>query len=571
MSNQDKVPADVSENGFGNKIQARVYSVAGMALVSICLALVVISTWDDWTAGARVGLAMATAAGIAVLGQLLRGTRLGWLGVCLLTSGYSLGYFFAFSSHYITGLDVFADPVHAWLAMLGVAGALTLHGFWNRTLAWFGVPGTLLMGSFVIVLALLHPGRLILGPIALEMSVAGSIGGLVWSALLSRLYKRQLSYFEGAERTLEQKALWWVYRIAHELYFVAAAVSGLALPFFCKVPESMPFWWAMEGLLLLAIMWKEGSLFKVIVVGVIHGGAVGILLEMLNPANVIGVPSDLALAAVPAILLLTGLVYRLFSGSKFSAIKHDDAVWAHRVYMAAGLVLSTAMVFYRLGAWNGYPVLLAMMLGLHLLSLALKDVLVHRVLYPFTVMTLIVYGIHVMWWSPVVMGATTLVLFAMSFLYGRIALRNGWPQSDWEKALYGSWYSQTANDWVRGYPMVVEKEEAVCLECVTGFLAYVALASGLAVLLPGWEMAAAWAAAAVFATAYGLVSNKVGHLIAGGTLLVMAVVRVVALDLILKHSTLDEVKIASGAVGVCLLVCAALQALKRLKLNGGKL
>lgn len=566
MADQNASSSAGANDGFGYKIASRVASVAGIALVSIYLALTVISSWGDWGSASRLALASGTAIGVAALGQLLSKTRVNWLGICFLTSGYSLAYFFAYSSHHIEGLNVFSDPVHSWLAMMGVAALLTAHGLWNRTLAWFSVPATLLMGCFVGFLALRHPGRLVLGSFAVEMSVAASVAGVVWCALLSVVYKWRES--KARNNSTEEVALSWLHFIAHEAYFVLAAVSAIALPFFCKVPDSMPFWWALEALVLLGLSWREGSIFKLVFVAAMHLGSIVTMLVLFNSNNQFGVaPSALTIGGLPVVLLLCAAAYRLLSRDSLSNMAQLMALIMHRAYLGAGLGLGAFASFYLLGAWGAYPILLGAGLVLHISGIALKDILLHRIGYVAMVLALGVYAFQPSNWNPLMLAVTTSSLFFLSMMYRRIALKGGWDQGDgWPKAF---WYYDWSGQYrTTVYPRTVTVDEANVMHPWCDILAYLTLTVGLGVLMPGWTMALGWSIVALVVTGWGIVRDQDQHVWAGGLLLAVSAIRVFGLDLIMKHSNLADAKIACGVVGVVFLLCAAMHAWKRIRLNG---
>lgn len=563
MSNQQSN----ADNGFEYKIMARLFSVVGIAVIAIYLALTVVTSWGGWTSESRLSLGCATTIGALALGHLLRRTRVSWLGICFTTAGYALGYFFSFAAHYIDGLNVLSDPVHSWLAMLAVALALTLHGIAHRMLSWFAVPATLLMGGLVTYLSLAHPGSLVIGSYSIEMSVAGSIGGLLWSALMTLIYRTQCRRYQTRQNE-ETQALYWVYRIAHELYFVTAALSAMALVFFCKLPANMPFVWALEGLFLLVLTWKEGSNFKVSVVAAMQGAATVLLFSMLNPNNFFGAPSTLSMLGVPCILLLVSALSRLVCTERWTGLHHQSAVLMHRLYGVAGLATGTFFAFWVFHAWGAVPILLCAYAVLVLVSLAFGDILAHRLSYAYFLLTVAVYAFCYGSWNWPMLIALVAVFFAASALYWRVFALGGWKQSDWELALVWKEWNGYANGYTTVVPKVVEKEEAYFLTHATAVIAYLALTVGLGVLLPGWGMACGWAVAAVFATAAGLGWDKVGHIAVGGALLALAILRVFILDLIMAHSPLVESKIAFGIIGVCFLVCASLHAWKRVRLNG---
>lgn len=547
-----------NNNGLGNKILARILSVGGIALVSLWLGILITQNWDAWPAGVRLALGFGLAVGLGGLGEYLRGSRWGWLGTCFLVSGYAMGYFFSYAAHYVDLLQVLPNPVHSWLLMTGLAGLCTLHSRWNRTLAWFAAPGVLAMAGHVLYRGLLQPGNVDIGGWEFHLSTAASIGSVLWCTILTMFYKHQEKAL-GKPQGDEEEARWWLYRISHELYFVLAAASALAVPFFCDVLDQLPFCWALEGALLLALSWREGAVFKHLVVWAMFVGAGFLGYTQLSA----GTATGLSCATLSAVALLCGITYRL--RWQTSAMTKELSIAGYCILTYGGLLVGTVSAFWLLG-WSALPWIVSMWCAIFLMGVGFRDVLMYRLFYPYSLMTLGFFFCSAGSWSAALVVVMALLLFGLSRVYERIFELNGWMQDEnYLLAWPIQTYDAARGGWYWKYE-VMAKEESHFMACIAGGLAHLTVFAGVIAVMPGSLMAIGWSIASVVLTAYGLLRGRIPHWVAALIPLGAAVVRLFMHDF--SHLTQNDFNIGFAVTGICFLLVAAMHSAHAKLLSG---
>lgn len=548
------MPDNTKSNGFEKMILARILSVGGIAIVSLWIGILITQNWDAWSGPARISLGFGVAVALGALGEYLRGTRVSWLGTCFLVSGYAMAYFFSYAAHYVEPLQVFADPMTSWLLMTLVAVICTVHSMWNRTLAWFAAPGVLAMAGHVLYRGLTQSGSIDFGGLELQLSAVASIGSVIWCTILTLFYKQREKAI-GTPQGEEEKAQWWLYRISHELYFLLAAASAVALPFFCQVVDQLPLCWAVEGAILLALSWREGAVFKHVVVIAMYIGA-GVLLHTQLQA---GTATGLSCFALATVAIASGIAYRTLY--KRSAMPKDLSILGYCITTYGGLIVGTVSAFWLL-SWDALPWIVALWASIFLMGVGFRDVAMYRLFYPYSVMTLGFFAVAPSMWTFGLVGILALALFGLSRLYERINELGGWMQ---DEEYLKAWPNQVyRNGWSYNYE-VVNVDEAKGLSVIAGILAHVVVLAGVGVLMPGHLMAIGWSLAAVALTAYGLASDRIGHWAGALVPLVFALGRLLIHDL--GHLSTNHFNIGFAVTGVCFLAIAAMHAYTHRQLN----
>lgn len=495
-------------SGLEFKIVGRVLNTLGVIFLSICVALAA-SLYEDLPTLQRTIMGLSFAAFMVLAGEFLsRRLSSNWFPLTLMSSGYALAYFFIYATYYVPGLHVLPDPYACWVLgpVLGLIG--TWHGTVNRSLRWFASLFTLLVGGHAMYQALSSSAVLVLFGGELKVQALACFASTIYAAGLSALYKRFELKHKWSEDSLEESADWLVNRVLHEVYFVLAAVSAMALPIFLSSFEQAPIWWSIEAPILLALNWRSGNILKHVTVGGVWVAAAGCMLSSALLHDF--VLSELLFVAVSGIGM--GLSYRMLS----STFKHEHKVAAYCLYTYAALAVSLlAPYLFAGGIWDAMPYWMVESLLLCGLGLALRDANVHRAGTLAGLASLALFAIQWQSWNWALVVPVVAFSYALSIAYARIRHQGGWKQTDFLP--FGG--------------ETVSVELASKLETLWSWVGASTLIAASYLLLDKEQVVLYWSVEALALIALGFVVSKLGFRLQGLAAFALATAKLVVLDM----------------------------------------
>lgn len=297
-------------------ILGRVLLTAGVASLSVGAAIGA-AIREDIGALPRTILGVIISAAMVMAGELISQRsqkrdvedwryKLGiWASTNLMSAGYFLAYFFVYSMYYVPGLHMLETPYLSWLMAPALAAVATWHASRNRSMRWVTPVYTLLLTGHASYHALSSTAVISLGSLSVQVSALGCVLGAIWCAGLSRVYERFTARYTWGN-TFEDSADYLLNRVAHEAYFVFAALNAMALPLVLGNFAQAPLWWSFIAPALLALSWRTGNWYKHSVVALIWVAAAATLLSN-SYHNVVALP---VLLSVPLSGCAMGLCYR---------------------------------------------------------------------------------------------------------------------------------------------------------------------------------------------------------------------------------------------------------------------
>lgn len=414
-------------NGLELKIIGRVLNTTGVVFLAIAVALAA-AVYDNIPAFERTAFGLVIAALMVVVGEVLsRRLQNSWFPTTMMSSGYSLAYFFVYATYYVAGLQVFSEPYLCWTLgpALGLIG--TWHGTRNKSMRWFANAFTLTVTGHALFQAISSGGVVTLADMTVKVAAIGCLAGMAWCAALSALYKRfELRQSYDSAANWEEKLDWIVNRGAHELYFALSAANAMALPLFLSSFSDAPLWWALQAPILLAISWRSGNFIKHALVAMMWGAsAVTLLSNALGQS--LDVPAFLAVLASAAAM---GNAYRfvrspLASGSKVSG---------YCFYMYAGMGIALVSPYLQFGFTDSMYYWLFEAMVLCGLGMALRDRILHAAGCIAAFVGILLFGMHYNTWTWQVVVPMVAASYALSVGYSHIIKKGGWAQSDFLSA-----------------------------------------------------------------------------------------------------------------------------------------
>jgi hypothetical protein len=514
--------ADPAVPRLADRVAGRLLNSAGIAALCAACAIVC-GVMLPTTGRTATGLLLALSAIIA--GELLSRSRdalANWSGNSALGAGYLLAAFFALATFYVPELPAYATPYCSWALELSVAALAAVHLSRHRLLSWAALPFTLALGAHAFGNALSSHEQVQIASLALPLAGLASVLALLWLSALSAYYKK----LELRESAREAALIALAYRIAHEGYFVLAALNAIALPHFFNSLDYAPLWWSVETPVLLAISWRSRSFLKQAVVMGIWLLSAGLLLTgKMNVALVYQM-------AVPVSGLAMAACYRFLQ----SDWVHWQKVTGYAVYLYGSAALALALPAVQLGVHDAFPYLITQTAVLLAAALLLKDGLLQRLGVLAALGSLALFGSQYKEWNYLTPAAVVIGCYTFSLIYGKIRSMGGLRNSDFVP-MGASSYS-------------ISTFEAQWLERGAGAAGYFSLLAASYFLMSTPYNTVAWAIEALLLIGFGFATDKVGHRFSGVVAIFAACAKLWILDL---SGASDGVRTAVGfaAFGVC--------------------
>lgn len=506
------------------KLGGRALNTVGVAFAAISATLFASATLP---AMERTSVGLLFAAVMLAVGEFMshRSKSAGyWFATSLCAAAYGTAAFFAHATYYVAGLSTLSSPELCWGLELGLGLIVTVHASRNHWLRWFSVPFTLLATADVLFHSLSSDGTYTVAGMTFKVAAAASVISVIYLAALSAIYK-QLEQRFSDDKQVFAVASRWMYRVAHEGYFLFTACSALALPKFCGSMDYAPVWWALETPILLAICWRSNSFFKHALVMTIWGLSAALLL--VNKMEL----DPIVRMAVPLSGFAMAMAYRYLQ----SSWQHWQKLTGYAVYLYGAVVVALVVPFFQLGVKEALPYFLvesALLVGL---AFALSDRLLQRAA---ALVGLAALGLFAARWQEWTVPFTSMVVigsYSASLLYGYIKSKGGWANSDFSVA--------------RGEQSLSAKE-AGWLEIGSGVAGYLTLLGGSYLLIANPFNTISWGVEAFVLIAFGFLTGKVGHRFSGLVALTLASAKLTIIDLS-GAGSLMRTLVSFGAVGIC--------------------
>jgi hypothetical protein len=173
------------------RVVGRVLNTLGVVFLSICVALSA-ALYEDLSSITRTGIGIAIAIGMILGGEVLSRRKQAnwWFPTTLMSAGYALAYFFAYSTYYVPNLRMLENPYVTWGLGLILGAAGTYHGSTNKHLRWFTSAFTLMVTGHALYHALTSAAVVSLFGLDIKVAAIGCFVGMIWCAGLSSIYKR---------------------------------------------------------------------------------------------------------------------------------------------------------------------------------------------------------------------------------------------------------------------------------------------------------------------------------------------------------------------------------------------
>jgi hypothetical protein len=476
------------------KIVGRVLNTLGVVFLSICVALSA-ALYEDLSSFVRTAVGLAIAAGMVVGGQALSRRRESnwWFPTTLMSAGYALAYFFAYSTYYVPNLRMLDSPYLTWGLGLALGAIGTWHGSTNKQLRWFTSCFTLMVTGHATFHALSSAAVISVGGLSVQVAAVACFVGMIWCAALSSVYKRFELRYNWPGANTEEAANWLLHRVLHEAYFVFAALNAMALPLFLSSFEQAPIWWSVQAPILLAISWRSGNYFKHGVVGAIWAAAVVTLIGTALRHNI-----NLAvLVAVPVSGLSIGLAYRFVK----SAWAQNLKVAGYCGYLYAAIAVAIVAPYLHAGnVWDAMPYWMIQSLVLCGLGLALRDRIVHNAGCIAGAAALVLFGIQFNTWNWGLVVPVVVASYSLSVAYSRIRRAGGWKENDFLPF---------------GVEQTVSAEGAEKLENLWSWVGCLTLFASSFLLLNESATVVCWAVEALTLVVLGFIAQKMGFRLQG--------------------------------------------------------
>lgn len=505
---------------LAQRVEGRLLNSAGIAALCAAAAIACAALLPV-TGRTATGILLALAA--VFIGELLSRSRdelASWSGNSALGAGYLLASFFALASFYVPELPAFTTPYTCWAIELAIAALASWHLSKRQMLRWAGLPFTLGLSVHAFGNALLSQQHAQFGSLVLPLCGIASVLAMLWLSALSAFYKK----LELRESEKSPAAI--AYRVAHEAYFVLAALNAIALPHFFNSLQYAPLWWAIETPVLLAISWQSRSFLK---------QAVVMGLWLLSAALLLIGKMDFTLLyqmAVPASGLAMAASYRFLQSDWLRWQKLSG--YAVYLYGSAALVLALPAV--QLGVYDAFPYLIGSSGILLAAALLLKDGVLQRLGVLAASASLALFGSRFKEWDYLTPAAVVLGCYGFSLIYGRIRTQGGLKNSEFvplPATSYG-----------------ISAFEAQWLERGAGAAGYLSLLAASYFLLSPPYNTVSWAVEALLLIVFGFATDRVGHRFSGIVAIFAACAKLWVLDL---SGASDGIRTAVGfaAFGVC--------------------
>ena len=414
-------------------IVGRVLLTTGVASLSVGAAIGA-ALWQDIGALPRTILGVAISAVMVIAGELVSQRskkhdseswryKLGeWASTNLMSAGYFLAYFFVYSMYYVPGLHMLETPYLSWLMGPVLAAVATWHGSRNRSMRWVTPVYTLLITGHASYHALTSTAVLTLGGFSVQVAAIGCVLGAIWCATLSRVYERFTARYNWG-KTFEESADYLLNRVAHEVYFVFAALNAMALPVVLGNFEQAPLWWSLIAPALLALSWRTGNWYKHSVVALIWVAAAATLLSN-SYHNLVALP---VLLSVPLSGAAMGLCYRYRQSAMAQMLKLSG----YCAYLYAAIVVALLVPFLQFGnVWDTMPFWMIESLVICGMGLALRDRIVHFTGAIVSLGALVIFGMQWHTWTWGLAGPVIACAYSLSVAYGQISKRGGWKSAE---------------------------------------------------------------------------------------------------------------------------------------------
>lgn len=350
-----------------------------------------------------------------------------------MSAGYALAYFFVYALYYVPGLTVLDEPYVAWALSLVLAAVATRHGASNRAMRWVTPVFTFLATGHVTFHVLASTASVVLFGLTIKVAALGCFFGMLWCASLSAVYKRLESRYNWPGTSVTEAADWLFSRVAHEVYFIAAALFAMALPLFLVERAQAPLWWSIEAPILLLLGWHGANYFKHGVVALIWIAAAGTMgFQSLQHSVTLPV-----LIAVPVAGVAIGAAYRFLRGGSLSRSLRGDG-YSLYTYAAFVVALLVPLIQLRGNLTEAVPYLLVESLLICAAAIALRDWVAHCIGVCASLVSVALYGWQYTDWT---WPAVTLVIagcYGLSIAYGAIRKTGGLPLAEFLRQRYPS-------------------------------------------------------------------------------------------------------------------------------------
>jgi hypothetical protein len=473
-------------------IVGRVLLTIGVASLTVGAAITA-ALFDNIGAGTRTIIGLVVAALMVGAGELLsrRSEKnfVFWLSTNLMSAGYALAYFFIYALHYVPGLQVFDTPYACWLLGPALAGIATFHGARNRTMRCVTPVFTLLVTGHASFHVLTSLAVVTVFGVTIKVAALGCFFGMLWCASLSAVYKRLELRYQWPGNSVGEAADWLFNRVAHEVYFIAAALNAMALPLFLADWASAPLWWALEAPLLLALSWRGANYFKHGVVGLIWVAAV---VTLVHHALFAGVTLAV-LVSVPVAGIAMGLAYRFLKSEMAQGLK----VNGYCLYVYGAVAVAFLVPYVQCGnIWDAMPFWMIEALVVCGLGLGLRDRVVHDTGYWAALGSLVLFFWQWSTWSWGLVVPVVLCAYALSVAYSFIRHKGGWTQTEFlPKDIFGWTHTVTA-------------QRAANLENLWSWVGTVALLAATLLLRASSEAVLWWSVVALALVALSVVARS---------------------------------------------------------------
>lgn len=453
-----------------------------------------------------------------------------WIGTTLIAAGYTLAGFFAHAAHYVPNVPGFDKALPCWALELTLAAVATVHCANNRILRYLTVPATLAASANVLYHSLTSTDQVTLFGLVTNVSAIASVAGVLWFAALTALHQKLESVHAAASDNLGERAARLMHRIAHEAYFVLAAINALALPKFCGSAESFleyaPLWWAIETPALLAISWRSKSFVKhSMVMGIWALSAV--LLLTNNKMDL----SPVVRMAIPVSGIMMALTYRYISSNWAQWQKQIG----YSIFLYGSVAVAVALPLFHMTPLEALPYWLAQSGVVLFMALALKDKVLQRAGAVAGVATLALFGSQWQTWEWPMVIEVIAGCYILSLLYGRVERHGGLANSE-----FVPWPGEFA----------LSPKEADIMEKAAGLLGYTTLIGASFLLIATPYNTVAWGAEAFSLIAFGFVTRRVGHRASGLLAMALASAKLTIFDLS-GAGTLMRSLVSFGAISAC--------------------
>ncbi len=506
-------PTDLRSQQTELKVVGRVLNTIGVVFLSICVALSA-ALYEDLAASLRTIIGLLIASLMVAGGEALS-RRKGanwWFPTTLMSSGYALAYFFAYSTFYVPGLRMLDHPYLTWGLTLTLGAAGMYHGSINKHLRWFASAFTLLVTGHATFHALTSPEVIDLGFLSVQVNALGCFFGMIWCAGLSSVYKRFEKNYNWPGKDTEEASQYLLNRVLHEAYFIFAALNAMALPLFLSSFNQAPVWWAIEAPILLAITWRHGNFFKHGVVGAMWLAAVVTLLTTALQHNF----EIAALVAVPVSGLAIGLAYQFLKSPWEKNLK--VAGYCGYLYVAIAVALA-APFLQTSNIWDAMPFWMVQSLILCGLGIALKDRVVHHIGMIASFGSLVLFGLQFHTWTWGLVGPVIAASYGLSVAYTRIREKKGWKNAEF---LQGSAVE---------FDFTVDEKTATNLENVWSWIGFLTIVASSILLVDSGSTVIWWSVEALALVVLGFAADKLGFRLQGLLAFSLAAAKLLVWDL----------------------------------------